>query len=422
MLPKPGIDWDVEDTDFEYDANGNLIRITENLSGGQKTTFFQYDYRNLPVYVRTDDGQIVSDILYRYDAESVRIYKKIDNQPAEHYAVDNGQNLAIFTNENLEHWNIISNGVVGKQLADGSQRYYIKDKQGSIRAVVGDNGLVLENYDYYPMGLIMPGRSGTTMNTKELFIGKERDDETDLDYFGARYYDSKLGRWLTPDPLADAYPGVAPYAFVLNNFVNQVDTDGLSVKATRRADGTLVINADSFVPDGDPTLYVYDEDGNLIETYDLSDPANKHYLRALDRIGRELVWHRQLTGEIVKEALYRDFQPAGDFALAVSWGIVAVASGAVIVEVLAVAGLTAAEIQAVLQLLRNGAQSGYAALNEKALQLITMLQVKYPKVGPWLVAKIMETIYKKGTQMPDPTKEQLEIMAKKAVNKAGRFF
>ena len=34
------------------------------------------------------------------------------------------------------------------------------------------------------------------------FTGKERDTETNYDFFGARYHDSDLGRWLTPDPLA----------------------------------------------------------------------------------------------------------------------------------------------------------------------------------------------------------------------------
>ena len=43
---------------------------------------------------------------------------------------------------------------------------------------------------------------------------------------GARYYDSKLGRWLTPDPLADKYPGWSTYNYCLNNPLNYVDPDG----------------------------------------------------------------------------------------------------------------------------------------------------------------------------------------------------
>ena len=45
------------------------------------------------------------------------------------------------------------------------------------------------------------------------FIGKERDSETGLSYFGARYYDSDLMTgWLSVDPLADKYPNISPYA------------------------------------------------------------------------------------------------------------------------------------------------------------------------------------------------------------------
>ena len=46
------------------------------------------------------------------------------------------------------------------------------------------------------------------------FTGKERDSETGLSYFGARYYDSDLMTgWLSVDPMADKYPNISPYAY-----------------------------------------------------------------------------------------------------------------------------------------------------------------------------------------------------------------
>ena len=46
-----------------------------------------------------------------------------------------------------------------------------------------------------------------------------------IDY-GARFYDPDLSRWTTPDPLAEKYYGISPYAFCNNNPVNFVDPDG----------------------------------------------------------------------------------------------------------------------------------------------------------------------------------------------------
>lgn len=74
----------------------------------------------------------------------------------------------------------------------------------------------------------MPNRSQTSSpDDRYKFTGKERDyGETGWDYFGARYYDSKIGRWLQVDPLADKYPGWSPYNYALNNPLRIFDPDG----------------------------------------------------------------------------------------------------------------------------------------------------------------------------------------------------
>ena len=70
---------------------------------------------------------------------------------------------------------------------------------------------------------------------KYKFTGKERDVETGYDYFGARYYDSRIGRWLQIDPLIDKYPGISPYIYTLNNPLIFIDPNGQDV-ALRRDD------------------------------------------------------------------------------------------------------------------------------------------------------------------------------------------
>ena len=61
---------------------------------------------------------------------------------------------------------------------------------------------------------------------KHTFSSKERDAETGLSYFGARYYSSELSVWLSVDPMADKYPSLSPYTYCANNPVKLVDPNG----------------------------------------------------------------------------------------------------------------------------------------------------------------------------------------------------
>jgi RHS repeat-associated protein len=68
------------------------------------------------------------------------------------------------------------------------------------------------------------------------YTGKERDTESGLDYFGARYYTSTMGRWMSPDwadkPEAVPYSDLMNpqslnlYGYVNNNPLRSVDSDG----------------------------------------------------------------------------------------------------------------------------------------------------------------------------------------------------
>ena len=80
----------------------------------------------------------------------------------------------------------------------------------------------------------MPGSQTTgyrsqasTGDGRYKFTSKERDTETRDDYFGTRYYDSWLGRWLQVDPLADESPDVSPYVYCNDNPVSILDLFGM---------------------------------------------------------------------------------------------------------------------------------------------------------------------------------------------------
>src|SRR6266849_112878 len=89
----------------------------------------------------------------------------------------------------------------GKRIArrDSSNNvsYYFADHLGTARIVTNSSGTVLDDSDFYPFGGERP-YSSSSGNTYK-FNGKERDPETGNDDFGARYYSSSLGRWLSAD-------------------------------------------------------------------------------------------------------------------------------------------------------------------------------------------------------------------------------
>jgi len=71
-------------------------------------------------------------------------------------------------------------------------------------------------------------------NARSRFTGKERDSESGLDYFGARYFGSALGRFTSPDPLLNSGRPDDPqtwnrYAYTLNNPLRYTDPNGLYV-------------------------------------------------------------------------------------------------------------------------------------------------------------------------------------------------
>jgi RHS repeat-associated protein len=112
--------------------------------------------------------------------------------------------------------------------------YYLSDHLGSTSVVVSAAGALEEESDYYPFGteVIVTGPGANELK----FTGKRRDTESQLDYFGARYYSNAYGRFLTPDWAAKAI--AVPYAdfgdpqslnlysYVRNNSLAKNDPDG----------------------------------------------------------------------------------------------------------------------------------------------------------------------------------------------------
>lgn len=58
------------------------------------------------------------------------------------------------------------------------------------------------------------------------FSAKERDVETGLSYFGARYYSSDLSIWLSVDPMSDSLPYMTPFNYCKNSPILMKDPNG----------------------------------------------------------------------------------------------------------------------------------------------------------------------------------------------------
>jgi RHS repeat-associated protein len=87
--------------------------------------------------------------------------------------------------------------------------WFILDELQSLHAVVSAAGVVENESEFYPFGGELQFSAADATNHYK-FTGKERDSESGLDYFGARYYGSTLGRFLTPDWATK--PSPVPYA------------------------------------------------------------------------------------------------------------------------------------------------------------------------------------------------------------------
>lgn len=107
--------------------------------------------------------------------------------------------------------------------------YYHNDALGSPVAATDKNGAVVWREEYKPFGERIVKEDGGT-NTR-WYTGKHQEEETGLSYFGARWYDPNIGRFMAMDP-ADVDPGnhhsFNRYAYANNNPYVYVDPNGQS--------------------------------------------------------------------------------------------------------------------------------------------------------------------------------------------------
>jgi len=120
-------------------------------------------------------------------------------------------------------------------------RYTTSDTLGSPRVITNSSAAVVSRHDYMPfgeeIGAGIGGRTsgmgfGVTDGQRQKFTQKERDIETGLDYFGARYVASSQGRFTTADPVSFSTSrmyepqAINLYAYCGNDPLTRIDPDG----------------------------------------------------------------------------------------------------------------------------------------------------------------------------------------------------
>ena len=145
--------------------------------------------------------------------------------------------------------------------------YYTPDQINSTRVVTDSAGTVVYWAVHDPYGGIQQTPQNNTYDPQLKFSGKERDAESGLDYFGARYYDHKLYRFLSLDPAACAALGDPQewnlYSYCGSSPVSYLDPDGKQ---------TLKIWRTSYATDGTHGIYELRLGEQVITGYTL-EPA-----------------------------------------------------------------------------------------------------------------------------------------------------
>jgi RHS repeat-associated protein len=190
---------------------------------------------------RTVDNKHTTD--YRYDANGERIIKKSELGETQYVSANYiVRNKTVISKHVFAGNQRIASTVSMKNncgtMTEQNTMYFHPDHLGSSSYVTDKKGNFFEMIEYLPYGETLYDEAATVDKTEFRFTSKEQDAETGFYYYGARYYDAKLCKWISADPILEMYLQGKPaggiynsvnmnlYAYCANNSVRFVDTDG----------------------------------------------------------------------------------------------------------------------------------------------------------------------------------------------------
>ncbi len=249
---------------YEYNEIGQLVKNNE------ENIEYIYNASGLVTIVKKGGSPMVK---FFYNDKGYRVRKDIYTAATTEFYVRDaaGATMAIYrsslsspTLSVVEH-TIYGSSRLGvyRPAGNGHSIYQLTDHLGNVRAVVerdtGGDAAALVATDYYPFGMSMPNRDNGPNSYRYKYQGQEKDPETGKEAFELRLWDSRIGRWLTTDPMHEFH---SPYLGMGNNPINRIDPDGGET--------------DDWKYNKKTGEYVWDE--NVTSAADIIDPSKFEYV------------------------------------------------------------------------------------------------------------------------------------------------
>ncbi|GAA3647299.1 RHS repeat-associated core domain-containing protein [Flavivirga jejuensis] len=225
---------DQDGENYEYNEIGQLVKNNE------EGIEYVYNASGLVTEIKKNDVTLVK---FFYNDKGHRVKKESyisgNINYTEHYIRDAaGTALAIYRDGQVTEHNIYGANRLGVYYRAGSHSVYqITDHLGNVRAVVeraGSTAVAVVNTDYYPFGMPMPNRNvegNYRYGYQGEFAEKEPEIGSGINSFQLRLYDSRIGRWISPDPYGEFH---SPYLAMGNNPASNIDPSGGCINKSGR--------------------------------------------------------------------------------------------------------------------------------------------------------------------------------------------
>jgi RHS repeat-associated protein len=226
---------------YLYDGEGRICAVEMQVSGINVMTGYTYDASGRRVGKGSISSMSCDPTVNGFIATANYVVGLSGEQLTELDLDGNGAMT-------WQHTNVYASGSLTATYDNNGLHFHLNDGLGTRRAQTNYAGVLEQTCSGLPFGDQLSCSDSVQFPTEQHFTGKERDTESGLDYFGARYYGSSMGRFMSPDPAgmmaADIeFPqSLNRYAYVWNNPLSFTD---LNVAGTGLEKGGLDQNSSS---------------------------------------------------------------------------------------------------------------------------------------------------------------------------------